>query len=506
MSPQADRPVRGLALDADTDDERETRLLPRVPPQPAPPDPMAPPSIAANVALPAGSPGGRTTWPWVLLALLAAVFLGGGATAAALLYLTNGNAAPAPPGVVVAPRPAVEGPEPEAAGPADALPDLVIDDVWVERDGQVAARVKNVGRGPIPEAVWTDRHPASSSVYLRVLDGKWGGGKTVPGFDPEKSLRAPGGSAVCPLRLQITRPTRVLVSIDHTRQVEEADEDNNTRTELLLPPGAKAAEPAGAAPVNLLAPAQGQVLNNRHPDSGMIVWDFRWAEVLGAKRYHLVVVGRNATNPLINDETLVQSHYRHAGRGYITNKHLHGWRWKVRALVDSGWTDWSEERTFDVAPLEAPHPPPKAQADQPRGSELADVRVTITQVAGGPFAPGNPVVIAYQVHNPTDKGIEVPLDGGRRVLGHYQWWVEYLDMDGTIPAIPARVARRGGKYAQGGSVVPHGPVLAAGERVRLQKTFDTTGFAPGRYRYTVEWHAGRPGKLVDCKEAIVEIK
>ena len=29
-----------------------------------------------------------------------------------------------------------------------------------------------------------------------------------------------------------------------------------------------------------------------------------------------------------------------------------GWRWKVRALVEGIWTDWSEERTFEVAPLD----------------------------------------------------------------------------------------------------------------------------------------------------------
>jgi hypothetical protein len=62
------------------------------------------------------------------------------------------------------------------------------------------------------------------------------------------------------------------------------------------------------------------------------------------------VTGARATTPIIN-ATLTSSSYRHETKGYIADQNRLGWRWKVRALVQGIWTDWSEERTFDVAPL-----------------------------------------------------------------------------------------------------------------------------------------------------------
>ena len=44
--------------------------------------------------------------------------------------------------------------------------------------------------------------------------------------------------------------------------------------------------------------------------------------------------------------------FEHKG-GYIADQNRLGWRWKVRALVNDIWSDWSEERTFDVAPAGA---------------------------------------------------------------------------------------------------------------------------------------------------------
>ena len=44
---------------------------------------------------------------------------------------------------------------------------------------------------------------------------------------------------------------------------------------------------------------------------------------------------------------LTSSSYRYESKGYANPRP--GWRWKVRALVNGIWTDWSEERTFEVA-------------------------------------------------------------------------------------------------------------------------------------------------------------
>jgi hypothetical protein len=44
------------------------------------------------------------------------------------------------------------------------------------------------------------------------------------------------------------------------------------------------------------------------------------------------------------------SSYRYELTGYLPPRFLLGWRWQVRAEVKGAWADWSEERTFDVAP------------------------------------------------------------------------------------------------------------------------------------------------------------
>jgi hypothetical protein len=70
-------------------------------------------------------------------------------------------------------------------------------------------------------------------------------------------------------------------------------------------------------------------------------------------------MGPTAAWPLINNSTLTSPSFQFKSTGYVGEPSLRGWRWKVRALVQGIWTDWSEERTFDVAPLDdrkAPSP------------------------------------------------------------------------------------------------------------------------------------------------------
>jgi hypothetical protein len=101
----------------------------------------------------------------------------------------------------------------------------------------------------------------------------------------------------------------------------------------------------------LLKPAPGATLPNGAPGRAtMQAWLFAWAEVPGATRYQLQVVGPTASRPLI-DELLKSASHRYQSNGYVLDTNRKGWRWKVRAQVKDGWTDWSEERTFDVGPL-----------------------------------------------------------------------------------------------------------------------------------------------------------
>ena len=99
-------------------------------------------------------------------------------------------------------------------------------------------------------------------------------------------------------------------------------------------------------------PAAGATLDNGAFDgSKAYAWDFDWSDVPGATQYHLYVIGpKGKVPPFINNPTLTSSssnRFETKG-GYVADSNLLGWRWKVRALVNGVWSDWSEERTFDV--------------------------------------------------------------------------------------------------------------------------------------------------------------
>lgn len=102
---------------------------------------------------------------------------------------------------------------------------------------------------------------------------------------------------------------------------------------------------------DLISPAEGAVLDNGCSDqSDWIIWEFDWSDVQGATGYHLFVKGRNAIYPVI-DRAVGESEYRFQSIGYIIGQNQLGWRWRVRARIDTTWMDWSEERSFDVEPL-----------------------------------------------------------------------------------------------------------------------------------------------------------
>jgi tetratricopeptide (TPR) repeat protein len=132
---------------------------------------------------------------------------------------------------------------------------------------------------------------------------------------------------------------------------------------LEVPPGLR--EPPVFPPgLTLLKPAAGAILDNGAIDfSKMMVWEFDWSDVPGATQYHLYVIGPEQpgprqTNPGINNSTLTSSYYRHEVKAMIYgDRGRLGLRWRVRALVKGTWTDWSETRTFDVAPLDDSKPP-----------------------------------------------------------------------------------------------------------------------------------------------------
>jgi len=116
---------------------------------------------------------------------------------------------------------------------AGGKPDLVVDDIYLDKDCSVVVKVRNAGPGPLPDEVWTVHKPESSAVYL-TLNGKGWGGSTIWLFDPGMNLKKPGGTAVYRSTLKVKGNAVVSARIDHTKQVAENNEANNVKTEKLF--------------------------------------------------------------------------------------------------------------------------------------------------------------------------------------------------------------------------------------------------------------------------------
>lgn len=112
------------------------------------------------------------------------------------------------------------------------LPDLVIDNIQVNRSCQVVVTVKNLGPGLVPDTVWTVHTPMSCAVYLYINGKKWGGA-TVWKFDPGRALQAPGGVATYTSKLTVNGIAAITAVIDHTHQVTEVNEGNNKMVKRL---------------------------------------------------------------------------------------------------------------------------------------------------------------------------------------------------------------------------------------------------------------------------------
>jgi hypothetical protein len=107
----------------------------------------------------------------------------------------------------------------------------------------------------------------------------------------------------------------------------------------------------------MISPKNGAVLNNGRSDGrDSIKWRFDWLDYPGATKYQLYVIHVGAIYPVINI-TVKSSSYNHVSKGsYIIDSKRFNWIWKVRAGTKNSWLNWSEERRFDVEPVNTDPP------------------------------------------------------------------------------------------------------------------------------------------------------
>lgn len=79
-------------------------------------------------------------------------------------------------------------------------------------------------------------------------------------------------------------------------------------------------------------------------------WKFTWDPCPGATKYHLFVIGPNALNPIVDNNSIKSTFFWDRSIHYGI-KVLKGWSWKVRAYLGGKWGEWSEIRTFNVNPI-----------------------------------------------------------------------------------------------------------------------------------------------------------
>ncbi|AEA34092.1 CARDB domain-containing protein [Hippea maritima] len=114
-----------------------------------------------------------------------------------------------------------------------ALPDLTIKKIYLDNACRVNVLVKNAGKAPLPNWVWTHHSPKNPGVYLYINGKKWGG-KSIWKFDPSRKLQKPGGYAIYKSSLKVgDAKTNILAVVDYWSKVKESTKSNNKKRVVL---------------------------------------------------------------------------------------------------------------------------------------------------------------------------------------------------------------------------------------------------------------------------------
>jgi len=103
-----------------------------------------------------------------------------------------------------------------------------------------------------------------------------------------------------------------------------------------------------AAPT-LLSPANGAELANNEWYT-YIVWHFSWEPVQDATNYRLQIFSPDSITPIYDRTNVWGSAFNHYMPWLVSEENRIGWSWQVQANSNGVWGDWSETRSFDVAP------------------------------------------------------------------------------------------------------------------------------------------------------------
>lgn len=119
----------------------------------------------------------------------------------------------------------------EYIGPCE-LPDLTVEDIYLDENCKVMVLIKNKGPGKVPSQVWSIRDIQECTLKLYLNDKEWCKRSFID-FDPDEALSLVGGEAVFPSELEITEESTVTAVIDCADMIKEQNEENNTKSTVL---------------------------------------------------------------------------------------------------------------------------------------------------------------------------------------------------------------------------------------------------------------------------------
>jgi hypothetical protein len=119
----------------------------------------------------------------------------------------------------------------EYIGPCQ-LPDLKVEEIYLDENCKVMVVVKNTGPGEVPSQVWSIRDIQECTLKLYLNDEEWCQ-KSFIDFDPDQALSPVDGEAVFPSDLEITEESTVTAVIDCIDLIKEQNETNNTQSVVL---------------------------------------------------------------------------------------------------------------------------------------------------------------------------------------------------------------------------------------------------------------------------------
>ncbi len=126
-------------------------------------------------------------------------------------------------------KPGIVKPKPLQLAPVE-LPDLMVESIWLDNQCQIHFKVKNAGKGNIPEGM----HRES---MVRVQFGSEIKDLPLGRIDPNGALKKAGGFISFNTQIPLKSPMDVKVIVDFTRKIKEPEvgERNNEKVAKLTP-------------------------------------------------------------------------------------------------------------------------------------------------------------------------------------------------------------------------------------------------------------------------------